>query len=58
MLSSLKQCCQQKISPDHVTSLPGVFLDLFVRTPLASFGTIGQKESERLTELNGLKKIL
>ena len=45
VLSSLRQCCQQKISlwPCY-QPLPGLFLDLFVRTPLASYGTIGQRQ--------------
>ena len=45
MLSSLRQCCQQKISfwPCY-QPLPGLFLDLSVRTPLASYGAIGQKK--------------
>ena len=45
MLSSLRQCC--------------LFFDIFVQRPMASLGTIGQKESGcqwHLTELNGLMR--
>ena len=45
MLSSLRQCCQQKISlwPCY-QPLPGLFLDLFVRMPLASYGAFEQSQ--------------
>ena len=59
MLSSLRQCCQQNtpLSPCY-QPLPGLFLSLFVRKTLASYGAIGQRERGgrqwHLTELNEL----
>ena len=45
LLSRLKQCCQWPRSRRPCfQAYPGLFLDFFVRTPLASYGAIGQKE--------------
>ena len=63
-LSSLRQYCQHKISlwPCY-QPLPGLFLGFSVRTPLASYGAIGQKKrwmpncQWHLSELNGLTRI-